>query len=214
MLPELVIYLLGKNAHREGVRLTTKEMATELEVSQQTISRWMIELEQAGLIDRHGREIKLTQKAVAESERVYLTLRLALEAKRQFNFSGIVIEGLGTGKGFVKMPGYQKQFIKKLGFEAYPGTLNLKIPAGQIEQRLALRTAKPIIIEGFGNGSRRFGSLAAYKAKIFGEPAAIIFPEMSHHGLDVIELISPDNLRRRYKLAMGSGLQVLAGGGS
>ncbi len=212
MLPDLVVYLLGKNAHRESVKLTTKEMASELQVSQQTISRWMIELEQQGFIDRGNREIKLSQKAVAEAEKVYFVLRSTLEKNRQYLFAGKVVPGLGTGASFMKISGYQEGIQKKLGFKAAPGTLNVKIPAEQIEIRLSLRSSKPIELPGFENGGKRYGKLALYRATVFGEPAAVVFPEMSHHGLDVLEIMSPDNLRRRYKLKDGSQIALVVMG--
>jgi riboflavin kinase, archaea type len=212
MLPELVVYLLGKNAHREGAKLTTKEMANELDVSQQTISRWMIELEQMGFLDRSNREIRLSQKAVSEAEKVYNVLKASLEKNRQYLFSGKVVAGLGTGSSFLKIKGYSESLQKKLGFKPFPGTLNVRIPPEEIELRLSLRQGKEIDIPGFEHGGKRFGKLAIFKAKLFGEPAAVIFPEMSHHGLDVLEIISPDNLRQRYKLADGSAVNFVVYG--
>lgn len=212
MLPDLVVYLLGKNAHREGVKLTTKEMASELDVSQQTISRWMIELEQQGLLDRSNREIKLSQKAVTEAEKVYMVLRASLEKNRIFMFSGKVVPGLGTGGAFLKLKGYTESVQKLLGFKVYPGTLNVKIPAEQIDLRLSMRGLKPVEIPGFETGGKRYGKLSMYKAKIFGEPAGVVFPEMSHHGLDVLEIISPDNMRERYKLKDGADIEIIVAG--
>lgn len=214
MLPDLVVYLLGKGAHQEGVKLTTKEMAGELGVSQQTISRWMIELEQGGYIDRKEGDIRLTQKAVAEADKVYQELKIALECTRKFKFAGSVVDGLGTGGNFLKISGYREGITKKIGFKPFAGTLNVKIPADQIDLRLSLRSTKPITIGGFESGGRRYGPIAAYKATIFGEPAAVLFPEMSQHGLEMLEIISPDNLRGRYGLKNGQAVEIIVSSGN
>ena len=41
--------------------------------------------------------------------------------------SGIVVKGLGEGSFFMSMGHYKKEIKKKLGFNAYEGTLNIKI---------------------------------------------------------------------------------------
>ena len=43
---------------------------------------------------------------------------------------------------------------------------------------------------------------------ISGLPGAVIFPEMSVHGLQVIEVISPFNLRKKLSLSDGSKVTV------
>jgi len=213
-LPEMIVYLLTKNAHRDGVRLTTKEMAGELGVSQQTISRWMIELEQEGRIARDNHEIRLTPKTIKEAEQIYGILKIALESDRSYKFNGAVVDGLGTGASFLKLAAYKDGITKKLGFKPFPGTLNIKIRADQIDDRLSLRSAKPISIAGFSLGGKHYGTLSTYKAKIFGEPCAVAFPEMSHHGLDVLEIVSPDNLRERYKLKTGQDVELIVSAGN
>ena len=40
---------------------------------------------------------------------------------------GTVVTGLGEGAFFMSMDHYKKEIKNKLGFDAYPGTLNIKI---------------------------------------------------------------------------------------
>ena len=40
---------------------------------------------------------------------------------------GTVFTGLGEGAYYISKEAYRKQFTEKLGFEPYPGTLNLKL---------------------------------------------------------------------------------------
>ena len=71
-----------------------------------------------------------------------------------------------------------------------------------------LRQQKGIEIPGFRKGSRTFGKLAVYKCMMNGIPGAIVFPERSQHGLQVLEVVSPYNLRKKLKLDDGSKLRV------
>ena len=52
---------------------------------------------------------------------------------------GIVTSGLGEGYFFMSMEHYKKEIKEKLGFEAYPGTLNLKIDEEQIDSLKKIR---------------------------------------------------------------------------
>jgi riboflavin kinase len=99
-------------------------------------------------------------------------------------------------------------FRKKLGFIPFKGTLNIFIGADDVEKRLILREQKAVEIPGFRKGSRRFGKIDAYRCVIGGLPGAIIFPEMSQHGLQMLEVISPVNLRKSLGLQDGSVISV------
>ena len=46
---------------------------------------------------------------------------------------GTIIKGLGEGAYFMSMGHYKKEIKKKLGFDAYPGTLNIKIKKNQYQ---------------------------------------------------------------------------------
>ena len=61
-------------------------------------------------------------------------------------FEGTITSGLGKGAVFVSIDYYKDEIKKKLGFEAYPGTLNLMIDEKQTN---SLKIAKPIRIRGF-----------------------------------------------------------------
>ena len=40
---------------------------------------------------------------------------------------GRVVGGLGQGQYYISRKGYRHQFIQKLGFVPFPGTLNIKL---------------------------------------------------------------------------------------
>ena len=207
MISDIVFYLLRKGAHREPQRITTGEIAAQIGVSQQTASRKLILLEKAGELERAGGKVKLTEKALVEARRCVREVLDSLKGTGLV-FSGKVVPGLGEGSFFVGQKEYVDGFRKKLGFAPFKGTLNVFIEADDVEKRLVLREQKPIEIPGFVRGKRRFGRIDAYKCVAGGLPCALIFPEMSQHGLQMLELISPVNLRKSLKLEDGSVLPV------
>jgi riboflavin kinase len=213
--PTLVeLLLLG--AKSRFIPLTTEGLAGQLGKSQQAVSQHILELERQGYIEREreGRRfnIKLTDKAVNDLTSYYLTLRSVLEeAPDIFEFSGELFTGLGEGAYYVSMSGYAKQFKEKLGFEPFPGTLNLRLDTRtdrvQVEQ-LSSRTG--ILIDGFTDGTRSFGALRVFPALIEDERGAILAIDRTHYDVSVLELIAPKNLRDALGLKDGSKVSVKA----
>lgn len=120
-------------------------------------------------------------------------------------FNGVVFRGLGEGTYFLSMPHYRNEIKKKLGFSAYPGTLNLEVKNNQIDR---LREYKPIKIDGFKSGSKIFGGARCYRAKIKTINGAIIIPDLTKHKKDVIEFIAPVNVKSELKLKDGDKVLV------
>jgi riboflavin kinase len=60
---------------------------------------------------------------------------------------GRVVSGLGEGQHYISRQGYLKQFREKLGFEPFPGTLNIKLyrhAAKRSRSRASLTRAEPL----------------------------------------------------------------------
>jgi riboflavin kinase len=118
---------------------------------------------------------------------------------------GKVTAGLGEGRYYISVEGYKNQFIQKLGFEPYPGTLNLRLT----EPLPLMRTsAGSIRIEGFMDENRTFGGCRCYPVKINGIRGAIIRPERSSYPADLVEVIAPVNLREMLCLSDGDVVEV------
>ena len=105
---------------------------------------------------------------------------------------GIIVRGLGEGAYFMSMPHYQKEIKKKLGFEAYLGTLKVKIK--KIYKDL-LKNLTSIRIEGFTSNNKTFGGASCYKAKIKNINGAVIVPDINKNPEDTIEFIAPVNVK-------------------
>ncbi|MBN1235913.1 MAG: CTP-dependent riboflavin kinase [Methanotrichaceae archaeon] len=103
---------------------------------------------------------------------------------------GKILSGLGQGQYFISREGYSRQFMKKLGFVPFPGTLNVLLdepfPAG---------ASQAIKIEGFQEGGKSFGKCKCYRIKLNGIEAAVVRPEKSRYPAELIEVIAPVKLR-------------------
>lgn len=120
------------------------------------------------------------------------------------NIVGTIVRGLGEGTFFMSMQHYKNEVKKKLGFDTYPGTLNLKVSINQIN---LLKNIAPIRIDGFNSGNKTFGGASCYKAKIKNIKGSIIVPDLTKHK-DVIEFIAPVHLKSEMKLKDGDEVKV------
>lgn len=119
--------------------------------------------------------------------------------------NGILVSGMGEGAYFMSMPHYQREIKKKLGFDAYPGTLNLMVDAEKYD---LLENSNKIVIDGFRQGGKTFGGADCYLAKIRDADGAIIVPHISKHEKNIIEFISPIYLREKFKLGDGDNVTI------
>ena len=208
--------LIEVGAYPNEVIFTTSDLAKLLKVSQQTASRHLIELERMGLIHRvrlgRRESMKITAGGVKHLNNMFLTLKRAFELKKtETVFEGEVFSGLGEGAYYVSQSGYKKQFVEKLGFDPYPGTLNLRVRKENQEEVRLLEASPFIFIEGFTDGNRSFGPAKCVHGKIADKlEGALIFPVRTHYAGDVVELISTEYLRNALHLKDGDTVKVRA----
>jgi riboflavin kinase len=203
-------------AHRRVARISTEYLAEKLGMSQQTASRYLIELDRKGWIERtittEGCLIRITDSGVKELQKLYSNLRYLMEIAYppSVTLEGTVFTGLGEGAYYISKEQYRKQFIEKLGFDPYPGTLNLKLTTDyDIKTRAELEAYPAIEIEGFVNENRTFGSVKCYPVTIENkERGALILALRSHYDASVLEIISPVPLRKHLKLKDGHKVKV------
>jgi riboflavin kinase len=203
-------------AHRRIARISTEYLAGKLGMSQQTASRYLIELDNKGWIERtitaEGCLIRITDSGVKELQKLYSNLRYLMEIvyPPSVTLEGTVFTGLGEGAYYISKEQYRKQFIEKLGFDPYPGTLNLKLTTDyDIKTRAELDAYPAIEVEGFVNEDRTFGSVKCYPVTIENkEKGALISALRSHYDASVLEIISPVPLRKHLKLKDGHKVKV------
>ena len=211
------LYKLAElGAGSRTVKVSTEYLAEKIGASQQTASRHLINLEKTGWIKRtitpEGCLTKITDSGMAELKKLYSNLRLIFEAAYppSVTLEGILFSGLGEGAYYVTKEGYRKQFMEKLGFDPYPGTLNLKLTTEYDVKTMSELEAYPAIeIQGFKNESRTFGSVKCYPAIINNkEKGAVVYALRSHYNTSVLEIIAPVFLRGRLKLKDGNKVKV------
>jgi riboflavin kinase len=224
MLPEksecrhlfTLIKLAELGAHKRTAKISTEFLAGKLDASQQTASRYLIELDQKGWIKRtmtpEGCLVNITGAGLKELRTLYSNLRLLVEEEYlpSITMEGTVFTGLGEGAYYTSKEPYRKQFMEKLGFDPYPGTLNLKLTTDyDIKARSELEAYPGIVIEGFSGEERTFGVVKCYPAIIENTvKGALISATRSHYDATVLEIIAAVPLRRRLKLRDGRKVKV------
>lgn len=211
------LYKLAElGASSRTVKVSTEYLSEKIGASQQTASRHLINLEKMGWIERtitpDGCLLKITGEGVAELKKLYSELRLIFESPYppSVTIEGTLFSGLGEGAYYVTKEGYRKQFMEKIGFDPYPGTLNLKITTDYDLKALSELEIYPAVeLEGFEDESRTFGPVKCYPAVINNKvKGAIIYAMRSHYGKSVLEIVSPTYLRSKLKLKDGNKVKV------
>ncbi|MEF8879086.1 MAG: DUF120 domain-containing protein [Candidatus Thermoplasmatota archaeon] len=185
------------------IEVSSKELASQIKVSQQTASRYILELDELGLISREigvkKQLIEVTDKGRSVLEREYLDYKKIFEFREKLFFTGKVISGFGEGSYYTGQNGYIDQFEQKLGFEPFPGTLNVEIKPVERNKLRLLKSYDGIIIESFETEDRTFGEVFCFKAEIEGVEGAIVLPARGHYS-NVLEFVSPHCLREKLGL--------------
>jgi len=211
-----LLKLAEMGAHRRTAKISTEYLARKLGMSQQTASRHVVELDNKGWINRtitpDGSLIKITDSGIKELKKLYSKLSFLMEATYppSVTLEGVVFTGLGEGAYYISREPYRRQFIEKLGFDPYPGTLNLKLTTDyDIKSRSELEVYPAVEIEGFKNENRTFGSVKCYPAIIENKvKGALILALRSHYDASVIEVIAPVFMRKQLKLKDGHKAKV------
>jgi len=201
--------LLG--AHQKPLELSSVEFATHIDSSQQTAARKLKALEDEKLISRKilpdGQLISMTKKGIDILQKELNDYQGIFSGNGSINIlSGKIITGLGEGQYYIALDGYRTQFIEKLGFDPYPGTLNVRLDANSIDIRKNI--AQRIGISGFTDQNRTFGKGSCFRVRILDIEGAVITPERTHYPEDIIEIIAPVNLREHLELKDGTNINV------
>ncbi|MCD6496429.1 MAG: CTP-dependent riboflavin kinase [Candidatus Aenigmarchaeota archaeon] len=209
----ILTYLAKKGALCRPIAITTSNLGNELGIAQQSISRWLMNTEQRGFMERkkgiRGYLVQITPKGRKYMEDIRKQLDEALYEARKIIIKGHVFDGMGEGRYYMSLHGYRDAIKKQLGFDPYHGTLNIKLKTlDECKYKEKLYGMKGIIIPGFSGNERSFGSLKCFRCEISGHDAAVILPERSHYGSDILEVISGIHLRKALGLKTGDYLKV------
>ncbi|NLE05494.1 MAG: CTP-dependent riboflavin kinase [Crenarchaeota archaeon] len=211
-----LLKLTEMGAHRRITKVSTQYLADKLGTSQQTASRNLIELESKGWIKRNithdGCLIKIESTGTIELQKLYNNLRALMENINPpaVTLEGIVFTGLGEGAYYITKEHYRKQFQSKLGFDPYPGTLNLRLISDYDKKsRTELETYPAIEVQGFKNEDRTFGLVKCYPVIIENKAkGALLSALRTHYDVSVLEIIAPICLRKHLNLKDGNKVKI------
>src|SRR3989338_7984795 len=111
---------------------------------------------------------------------------------------GIVSTGVGDGAFFMSLEPYMLSMEKKLRYAPFKGTLNLRVDEQQAKKFIS--SLDLIKIDGFKKGIKQFGKVDCYPCMINQIKCAVVIPEFTRYGPDIIEIISELNLRKELNL--------------
>ena len=200
------------------VKVSCAGLAEELSVSNQTASRRLQHLDDGELITRElvpdGQWITVTDRGQAILRTEYEAYRRLFEDEEAITLSGTVTAGMGEGRHYISLRGYHVQFVNRLGYEPFPGTLNVTLDDESVRRRASLDTIEAIPIDGWEDADRTYGPATCYQATVTNragetyEKAHAIIPERTHHDENNLELIAPDKLRDVLSLADDERIEI------
>ncbi|HKR74568.1 MAG TPA: DUF120 domain-containing protein [Candidatus Nitrosocosmicus sp.] len=219
----------GKNNYLE---ITSGQMSRIINRSQQTASKVLIDLERENLIERIKNNkkfgIKLTEEGYETLQEIYEMLKKSMDNSNNklILFKGKIVTGMGEGAYYMSLEGYKKQFHEKLGYEPFPGTLNVKLEDKHFMiSRRDLIKHPSIHIEGFKNSDRTFGWVKCYAATIIQDSNVseglnsnvneikerdvhVLLLERTHHDNSLIEVIGPQSIKEISNLKNGDDVII------
>ncbi|MFW6121037.1 MAG: DUF120 domain-containing protein [Petrotogales bacterium] len=202
--------LLG--AIRNRIEISSYELAKQLETSQQTASRYLLELDNLQMVTRElgikKQLIQITSLGTEVLKEEYSQYEQIFDLSNKVIFKGEIVSGMGEGEYYTGQRGYVDQFKEELGFVPYPGTLNVKIEYVERNKLRLLKNYGGIIIKEFKTKNRTFGSVLCFNAKIDSCKGAIVLPKRSHYS-NILEFISPHYLRDKLHLKDGDEVEII-----
>ncbi|MBA3976893.1 MAG: DUF120 domain-containing protein [Nitrosopumilus sp.] len=225
-----LVHLLSFGARETYIEITSSEISKVIKCSQQTASKIMIELEKDNLIERIKNnkkfKIKVTHEGFEAIKELHDLLKLAIDSSRRKRviIKGKIVTGMGEGSYYMSKKGYKDQFKEKLGYEPFPGTLNIKL-----EEQIYKDTKKEITnypsiyIHGFKDENRTFGWVKCYPTILIPKidekdniwksnkkdcerieiDSSLLLLERTHHNNSLVEVISPVCIKETANLKNG-----------
>ncbi len=228
----VLVHLLENGGRDNYLEITSSQISLIINRSQQTASKVLLDLERDSYIERVKNNkkfgMKLTEAGFEVLRDVYDLLKKSIEKPidKLVQFRGKIVTGMGEGAYYMSLEGYKKQFLRKLGYEPFPGTLNVKLEDKHyINSRRDLINHPSIYIEGFKNKDRTFGWVKCYAATILQEVRGnynsdmhlennkakevhILLLERTHHDNSLIEVIGPQSIKDTYNLKNGDSVII------
>ncbi|UHQ96394.1 DUF120 domain-containing protein (plasmid) [Natrinema halophilum] len=202
----------------DEILLQTAQVSDELDVSTQTVSRRLQNLEREGLItrqmDNDGQRVSLEPEGEHVLKLNYNAYRRIFNPSDSIQLKGHVTTGMQEGHHYISLPGYVEQFQNRLGYTPFPGTLNIELDSESILIKPGLNYLRSIRIDCWEDEDRTYGAVECYEAELESaggrtyDSAHVIVPERTLHDEQQLEVIAPIKLRDEMDLENGDELTV------
>lgn len=188
------------------------DLERQLGVSQQSISNYLIALEESRHIERRLgarlQSVTITRIGRAVLEAEFHQYQAIFGEAEVLSITGVVETGIGDGAYYLSFPEYVDQIEAHFGFRPFPGTLNMVPDRASRDLARDLAGRRGVLIEGFRKEGRTFGAVMAFGARFQDHEGAVIFPLRAPPDRDVVEVIAPLSLRKTYGLEDGARVEV------
>jgi len=117
---------------------------------------------------------------------------------RVISLDGVVISGLGRGASFMSLPWVRDAVHRLVGFAPYPGTLNVRLDSRTVSVWRRLKDGPAVVLAPPPPetcGARLFPALIGADVE-----AAVIVPDVTGYGDDLLELVAAVHLRSVLRL--------------
>ena len=118
--------------------------------------------------------------------------------------AGMVFTGQGEGRKYVELEWVKQQVKEKLGFDPYPGTLNLRLNEENVKRRVLVERSAELRLchsEGYCTG-------LLFEASLDGESCGVVIPQVEEYPKNVLELMASVNLKQKLQLRDGDLVTV------
>ena len=209
-------FLALQGGIRHPVHISSIKLSKNLGISQQSASRYLIELVEKGYLNRRlaqgGQVVTILEKGILTLRKEFSEYSLMFGTQREIEMKGNLETGLGEGGYYISKKGYMSQFQEKLDWEPYEGTFNLRLDEDEVPKIEAMRAAEGMLISGFEQEGRTFGKAwvfdcALRKGTNNVDNCAIISPKRTHYKR-VVEIISPVFLRDKLNAKDGETFTI------
>jgi riboflavin kinase len=209
--------LLLKGAKDNFVKFTSTDIGIEINKSQQAASKIILELQELKYVERvkkgHSYLIRVTEEGLESVKKMSDFFNMALcSLPENIHFNGVLVSGMGEGKYYMSLEGYRKQFQRRIGYIPFPGTLNIKlIDSLSLDNRAKIESFRYQLIDGFHDSERTYGWVKCYPVIINGNKniqSDLLILERTHHDKNMLEIISPVNIKKVLRLRNGNTVKV------
>ncbi|KUO93898.1 MAG: riboflavin kinase, partial [Caldivirga sp. JCHS_4] len=136
-----ILLLLQNGVNDHGfTRVNVSDLSRQIGTTPQNVSKVLKRLEREGYVIRSGAKGEVSLMLSERGSALLRSLMDLMESLLGRNITivlrGVVTTGLGEGGYYMSLEGYRRQFTSKLGFDPYPGTLNVRLLDQYVKYRL------------------------------------------------------------------------------